>query len=176
MLKTCTCVRTCIHTYTLFKNMKAVSGDPIMKNLRMSHVQPHFLKLAYPSCIILAPFDEHSVLHKLKSSPVYRPVCPAPGYLLFPLLFGLTALPWKSCAFFGKKLLLLCMGEQTDLLRLSNTCSKKRTIVPFWWESFSEGEYLSLSRAASFPSYARAFQAPWISSSALPAHCLQHHI
>lgn len=94
-----------------------------------------------------------------------RPVCPAPGHLLFPLLFGLTALPWKSCAFFGKKLLLLCMGEQTDLLRLSNTRSKKRKIVPFRWESFSEGDYLSLLRAASFPSYARAFPAPWISSS-----------
>lgn len=58
--------------------------------------------------------------------PCTGPVCPAPGYLLCPLLFGLTALPWKSCAFFGKKLLLLCMGEETDLLRLSNPCSKKK--------------------------------------------------
>lgn len=97
--------------------------------------------------------------------PCTGPVCPAPGYLLFPLLFGLTALPWKSCAFFGKKLLLLGTGEETDLLRLSNTCSKNRKKVPFRWEFFYEGDYLSLSRAACFPSYARAFQVPSISSS-----------
>lgn len=97
--------------------------------------------------------------------PGTRPVCPAPGHLLFPLLFGLTALPWKSCAFFGKKLLLLCMGEQTDLLRLSNTCSKKEKnsailVGILFWRRLSEP-----FKSCFFPSYARAFQVPWISSS-----------
>lgn len=105
--------------------------------------------------------------------PCTGPVCPA-------LLFGLTALPWKSCAFFGKKLLLLCMGEETDLLRLSNPCSKKKKKTSAILVGILLGKRLSepLKRCLFPVLDARAFQAPWVSSfrSSCPLSSAASHL